>query len=143
VASEHSPEASPDGRWLAYVSDATGREEVFVQDLDGSGSPYKVSSDGGNDPRWRADGRELFYVSAGGRFHAVPTTLGGTFTAGSPKFLFSVPIDEFSNRQYDVTPDGRRFVVTLRKTTVDSPIVVVIGIAGEVERFLAKGGGVP
>jgi len=141
VASEHSPEASPDGSWLAYVSDATGREEVFVQDLDGSGSPYKVSSDGGNDPHWRADGRELFYVSAGGRFHAVPTSLGETFTAGSPQFLFSVPIDEFSNRQYDVTPDGRRFVVTLRKTTVDSPIVVVTGIAEEIERLLARGGG--
>lgn len=102
-----------------------------------------MSSDGGNDPRWRADGRELFYLSAGGRFHAVPTTLGETFTAGPPKLLFSVPIDEFSNRQYDVSPDGRRFVVTLRKVTFDSPIVVIMGIGEEIKRLLAKGGGAP
>lgn len=141
-AAEHSAEISPDGKWL-YVSDVTGREEIYVQRSGSGSSPWKVSADGGNDPRWRADGRELFYVAPGGRLHVVPTTTGETFTAGTAQLLFTVRMDESAYRQYDVTANGRRFVVNLSRTTADSPIVVVVGWAEEIQRRLQGVGGMP
>jgi Tol biopolymer transport system component len=135
-AAEHSAEASPDGKWFAYVRDMTGREEVYVQRLGGAASPWKVSDNGGNDPRWRADGRELYYVAPGGRLNAVATTLGESFAAGPPKKLFTAALDESGTRQYDAAPDGSRFVMNLKRTPVDSPIVVVLGAGSEVRRKL-------
>ncbi|MCM2257254.1 MAG: protein kinase [Vicinamibacteria bacterium] len=140
-AAEHSAELSPDGRWLAYVSDETGREEIYVRRLDGAGSPWKVSSGGANDPRWRADGRELFFVAPGGRLHAVATTLGETFSAAPPQLLFTQRLDESGNRQYDVSPDGRRFVINVQKATEETPIVLVLGWADEIRQRLKAAGG--
>ena len=107
-ATELSPEASPDGRWLAYVSDVGGREDVYVAPISGQGNPWKVSTAGGNEPRWRPDGRELFYIAPGGRMQAVPITPGSTFTAGAAQTLFSARFDASGNRAYDVAKDGRR-----------------------------------
>ena len=125
------------------MSDVTGREEIYVQRFGTAGSPWKVSAAGGNDPRWRGDGKELFYVAPGGRLHVVATTAGETFTAGKPQLLFTARMDESANRPYDVTADGKRFVVNLNKATADSPIVVVVGWADEIRRRLQGAGGTP
>ncbi len=138
LAAEHSAEASPDGRWLAYVSDVGGREDVYVVPASGTGNSWKVSIAGGNEPRWRPDGRELFYVAPGGRLQAVATTLGSTFTAGAPQALFSARFDASGNRAYDVARDGRRFIVNLSKASPGSPIVVILGL-GEVIRTRSAG----
>ena len=66
-ATEHTAETSPDGRWIAYVSDVGGREDVYVAPLSGEGNPWKVSVQGGYEPKWRPDGKELFYLAPGGR----------------------------------------------------------------------------
>jgi hypothetical protein len=131
-ATEHSGEASPDGRWLAYVSDIGGREDVYVAPISGQESPWKVSTDGGYDPRWRPDGRELFFIAPGGRLQAVATTLGSTFAAGAAQTLFSAHFDASANRAYDVAKDGRRFLVNLSKASPGSPIEVILGLGEEI-----------
>jgi Tol biopolymer transport system component len=137
-ATEHSGEASPDGRWLAYVSDVGGREDVYVAPISGQGSPWKVSTGGGYDPRWRPDGGELFFIAPGGRLQAVETTLGSTFTAGAAQTLFSAHFDASANRAYDVAKDGRRFLVNLSKASPGSPIVVVLGLGEEIRTRAAR-----
>jgi hypothetical protein len=105
---------SPDGRWVAYASDESGAFEVYVQSFPGGGSKRPVSSGGGAEPRWRPDGRELFYVSAGRRLMAVPTTIGVELEAGKPDALFEMNVHDLVFpylKRYEVAPDGQRFVV--------------------------------
>jgi eukaryotic-like serine/threonine-protein kinase len=127
-AIESNPDVSPDGRWLAYASSATREWEVYVRPLDG-GSEVRISNGGGVSPRWRRDGRELFYVDASGRLVAVPIAPpqagGDTVEPGAPEILFLARLEESSDRQYDVLPDGQRFVLNQIVASDDVPIVVV------------------
>jgi serine/threonine-protein kinase len=108
---ESDPAFSPDGRWVAYESDESGRVEVYVQPFPGPGSKELVSTDGGTDPAWSRDGRELFYRS-GDRMMAVATAIRPTFRASKPEVLFERPYwAAFLLRNYDVSPDGRRFLM--------------------------------
>jgi Tol biopolymer transport system component len=125
--SEYSPSLAPDGRWLAYVGDSTGRDEVYVRALD-NGEEWRVSKDGGTAPLWRRDGRELFYLDPRGFIVAVPITIGTSFSMGTPVPLFAGLLDDATGRQYDATPDGRRFILNRRKETAERPIVVMIGL---------------
>ena len=105
---------SPDGHWLAYASDESGAFEVYVQAFPDSQAKRLVSRGGGAEPRWRADGRELFYVSADRRLMVVATTIGQAFEAGTPALLFETKVRDLGftfGKRYDVTPDGQRFVV--------------------------------
>ena len=85
--SESSPRLSPDGRWLAYTSNEPGRAEVFVQPFAGPGGRSQISTDGGSEPVWSRDGRELFYLN-GDRMMAVEITTAPAFRAGAPRLLF-------------------------------------------------------
>jgi eukaryotic-like serine/threonine-protein kinase len=114
------PDFSPDGHWLAYQSDESGRREVYVQPYPGPGLRQQVSIDGGEAPAWSKDGRELFYQVRGTgatanllQYVATPVTLGPTFTAGTPKVLFErpTPRTNLGVRYYDVSPDGRFLLV--------------------------------
>jgi len=107
---------SPDGRWLAYSSNAVGqRYEVMVASFPGMGSVYQASNDGGTEPRWSRSGRELFFES-GGKLMSVAVPPGPSFNPGSPRALFSLAgYRRARNRpQYDVAPDGR--FVMIRET---------------------------
>jgi Tol biopolymer transport system component len=121
---------SPDGHWLAYASDESGAIEVYVQGFPDGRAKRLVSRGGGAEPRWRADGRELFYVSADRRLMAVPTTIGPAFEAGTPATLFDLNVRDLARgfpRRYDVTPDGQRFVVQqLTRPDSPSPLTVVL-----------------
>jgi len=110
------PAFSPDGRWMAYVSEESGRYEVFVQPIPIGRGKWQISTHGGAQPVWRRDGKELFYKSADSKIVAVPVKIGATFEAGVPKELFPVAtFGPFSaRRQYSVSPDGQRFLVNLR-----------------------------
>ncbi|HEX5632528.1 MAG TPA: hypothetical protein VFX50_04840, partial [Gemmatimonadales bacterium] len=103
---------SPDGRWLAYVSDATGRREVYVTSFPDASSTRLVSRDGGTEPRWAPNGRELFYKSDS-RLVAVPVSPGASLVLGAPRPLF--PLAGYrgarNRQQYDVSPDGQRFLM--------------------------------
>ena len=111
---------SPSGRWIAYSSDESGREEIYVrlfsQDSDGTassaGGKWLISNGGGIQPRWRGDGRQLYYIASDGKLMAVEVTTEPIFRAGVPKLLFQAPplIPSTSLSQWDVTPDGKRFL---------------------------------
>jgi len=108
---------SPDGRWIAYASDASGTWQVYVQSFPGSGGKWQVSSNGGAQPQWRGDGHELFYLSADRKLMAVEVNgSGSTFTMGAPRALFALHIQSIGlpgNRNfYTATRDGQRFLVT-------------------------------
>jgi serine/threonine-protein kinase len=105
------PQVSPDGRWMAYQSDETGRFEVYVRPYpEVERGRWQVSTTGGASPRWNPDGRELFYFD-GTHLLAVPVSPGATFTVGQPKRLFDVaPIGGRLGADYEVSPDGRRFL---------------------------------
>jgi dipeptidyl aminopeptidase/acylaminoacyl peptidase len=105
---------SPDGRWVAYISDETGRPEIYVQPHPGPGGKWQISTDGGTEPQWNPNGRELFYRS-GDKMMSAEMTTRPRFSAGKPKVLFAgqyqpsqspVPI-----ANYDVSPDGQRFLM--------------------------------
>jgi eukaryotic-like serine/threonine-protein kinase len=109
---EEAPQFSPDGRWLAYVSDESGRYEVYVQPYPGPGGKWQISAEGGTEPMWNHNGRELFYRS-GNKMIAVEITTQPSFSAGKPKLLFSGEYQPtlVINANYDVSPDGQRFLM--------------------------------
>jgi Tol biopolymer transport system component/predicted Ser/Thr protein kinase len=126
--SEGSPQFSPDGRWLAYASDESGRSEIYVQPFPGPGAKTRVSGAGGDQPRWRRDGREIFYREPGGRFMAVPVSArDGTFVAGAPAALFAARTNTSAGIHYDVTGDGQRFIVNVPAAAeTASPLTLVL-----------------
>ena len=107
---------SPDGKWLAYVSNESGAYEVIVQTFPNpSLGKWPISANGGASPRWRHDSRELFYVDAAGRLMAVPMTVNRDLVPGTPAPLFTVPSGATIGGAYvyDVAPGGQRFLVSL------------------------------
>lgn len=112
VANAGVPRFSPDGRWLAYVSEEAGRSEVFVRGYPATGRQWIVSTQGGTSPVWSADGRELFYRD-GPRMMAVEVDTTPTFAPGVPRVLFEGPYEHnpYGGQNFDVAPDGRFLMV--------------------------------
>jgi len=111
---EHSPAISPNSRWLAYVSDRSGREEVYVSPFPDTGSGVtQVSADGGAEPMWAHSGTELFYRSAANELVSVQVNGDATFAAGPQEVLFSMVDYLFgdAHAMYDVSLDDQRFVM--------------------------------
>jgi dipeptidyl aminopeptidase/acylaminoacyl peptidase len=132
---DYSMRLSPDGRWMAYVSNATGRNEVYVSPFPDAGSGRQlVSTAGGVEPVWAHSGRELFYRNAADELVAAQVTADQTFTVGRQEVLFSMQnyLPGGGNPQYDVSPDGQRFVM-LRVTDLatDSELILVENWAEE------------
>jgi hypothetical protein len=108
---ELGPSFSPDGRFLAYVSNESGRAEVYVQSFPGPGGKWQISSSGGSDARWRADGKELFYRAPDQKLMAVEIRGGDTLEAGVPQPLFPGRVVSGPARnKYLPAPDGQRFL---------------------------------
>lgn len=107
---------SPDGRWLAYASDESGRREVYVRSFLEPGGRWQISTDGGTEPRWNPAGKELFY-RRGDEMWAVsvtsePSFQPAVFQPGRPTLLFEGSFELGGNfHNYDVSPDGQRFVM--------------------------------
>ena len=116
---EQSPSASPDGARMAYVSNESGRFEVYVRNLGGAEGQWQVSTDGGDQPRWRADGKELFYAAADGGLMAVPLAAGADPRPGAPVRLFLMPERPDAQTEIfeDVTPDGQRILLNVPTTS--------------------------
>jgi Tol biopolymer transport system component len=109
---EAGPMFSRDGRWLAYVSNESGRYEVYVQAYPGPGGKYQISTEGGTEPVWNANGHELFYRS-GNKMMAVEITTQPNFSAGKPQMLFEGPYlpTPVTTPNYDVSRDGKRLLM--------------------------------
>ena len=108
---------SPDSRWMAYTSDVSGQREVYVQPFPSADNELRISTAGGVQPRWRGDGKELFYVAPDGKLTAVAVTVTAgpkpSVKAGAPVALFDTPSSSLTQNffSYDVTADGKRFLV--------------------------------
>lgn len=112
---QHSSMFSPDGKWIAYASTETGRFEVFVRPFPLTDAKFQITKDGGGHPLWSPDGKEIF-VDKGGQIFAVGVQTSGTFSASPPVAL---PVMGFiqgvARRQYDLMPDGKRFLMMFRQ----------------------------
>jgi serine/threonine protein kinase len=125
---ERSPQFSPDGRWLTYASNESGRFEIYVQPFPGPGQKWQVSIGGGAYPRWRQDGKEIFFIKFPEKtLMAAEVMPGSTFEAGAPKALFQTQIKSVDfGTQYDVSPDSSRFLInTLVDEGKSEPLTVV------------------
>jgi hypothetical protein len=128
----------PDGRWVSYVSNETGINEVFIQAFPGPGGKKQVSTNGGVDPRWGRDGRELFYVAPDGKLMAVSIHVdadGRALDLGPPTALFplamgaSITLGRVTRPQYAVAPDGRFLMSVTADDNAPSPISIVLNWA--------------
>jgi eukaryotic-like serine/threonine-protein kinase len=142
---ESSGRFSPDGRWVAYQSNESGRNEIYVQPFDissAAGAPpavgtptgkWQVSKGGGISPLWRGDGKELFYLSPDGMAMAVEVSGSGGFQAGVPKALFKVPSGVV---YWDVTSDGKRFLMPAPSAAASdaTPFTVVLNWQAELKK---------
>jgi len=120
------PAFSPDGRYVAYVSLESGRNEIYVQEFPGPGGKWQISAEGGEDPVWSRDGKEIFYVASATRLTAVPVKTSPTFEAGNPTFLFEARFKGERGQQYDVSADGQRFLVNADVAELSvSPVTLI------------------
>ena len=112
---------SPDGQWMAYDSDKSGQTEVYLRPYPGPGEEQQLSTDGGGEPRWSPDGRELFYRTQAGEVLSVAVQTTPSVELGTPQLLFEFPNMRGLSRNgsFDVHPDGERFVVA-RSVGTDS-----------------------
>jgi hypothetical protein len=119
---------SPDGEWLLFVSNLSGQDQVYIRRLQGESPNYLVSRSSGNQPRWRRDMKEVFYVD-GNRLVAVPVSIAAEPTIGEPSVLFEVPAlrprNFVGDLQFD-TLDGQRFYVNEQRGYVENPITVTL-----------------
>ena len=140
--SERQGKFSPDGRWIAYTSDESGPDQyqIYVQSFPAGSGKFMISAGGGTQPRWRRDGKEIFYIAADGKVMAVDVKTTPKFEAGAPKALFDpriVNFVAFTYFRYDVTPDGKRFLVNSFRGAESSPaapITVVLNWQAAVKR---------
>jgi serine/threonine-protein kinase len=145
---ESSAELSPDGRYIAYESNQSGRTEVYVQPFPGPGRRELISTDGGGQPLWARNGRELFYRASGPgpmmRMMVVDVTLGHAFTAGKPRVLWETMRARYpagtGGRTYDIAPNGRRFVMIQQRDSAPQPpvthVVLVQNWLDELKRLV-------
>src|SRR5262245_28516856 len=133
--SEDQAVISPDGRWVAYRSDESGRGEIYVTTFPQLSGKWQVSVDGGMEPQWRRDGKELFFTDADRKLMAVEIKTGsGAFEAEAPKLLFEIPLSNRVRNRFVVTGDGQRFLVITRLEDTRAPINVVVNWMAELKR---------
>jgi eukaryotic-like serine/threonine-protein kinase len=130
-ASETNGQISPDGKWVAYASNESGDWEIYVTTFPAASGKWQVSRDGGIEPRWRGDGKEIFYIGAKTTLTAVPVNSEGTFSTGNPTPLFHsqlrAQVSSTDLFNYDVSKDGQRFLVNrYAKPQQVAPLHVVL-----------------
>jgi eukaryotic-like serine/threonine-protein kinase len=124
---EWQAQFSPDGKWIAYVSDESGSSQVYVQAFPTQSGKVPVSTTGGTQPRWRRDGKELFYLAPDRKLMAVTVKAGTTFEVETPRPLFQTTLDLTAFRQtYAIAADGNRFLLNTPIERVAQPLTVVL-----------------
>jgi len=130
---------SSDGRWLAYATNDSGTYQIVVQSFpDPNGGKWQITAQGGVEPKWRHDGRELYYLALDGKLMAVPVKEGRTFEAGTPTQLFETGLTvarptASRDRRYDVAPDGR-FLIVMPTQSAVAPVNVVVNWTAGLEK---------
>jgi len=137
---ETQPRISHNGHWMAYVSNESGKDDVYISSFPTPGGKVTVSTSGGVQPRWRADGKELFYLSPGQKLMAVPLEGDSPLNPGTPQALFDVRViprgseEPYAYYQYDVTGDGQHFLISALPEATTIPITVVLNWAAKLKR---------
>src|SRR5271156_3822507 len=131
--SETNGMISPDGKWVAYASNESGDWEIYVTTFPTAAGKWQVSQGGGTEPRWRGDGKEIFYIGADSPLTAVPVSSPGNFASGNPTPLFRTqlraPVSSTDQFSYDVTKDGQRFLVNrYAKPAQIAPLHIILNV---------------
>jgi eukaryotic-like serine/threonine-protein kinase len=134
-SNQSNGQISPDGKWLAYASDESGSWEIYVTSFPSAAGKWQVSRAGGTEPRWRGDGKEMFYIGPTGILMAVPLSYENGFGTGAPAALFQIhgraPISATDIFTYDVAKDGKRFLVNRYvKPEHVPPLTILLQSAG-------------
>jgi dipeptidyl aminopeptidase/acylaminoacyl peptidase len=137
---ETNPEFSPNGRWVAYESDETGRKEVYVLPFPGHGRKWRISTDGGIRPLWARDGRELFYLN-GDAMMGVTIDNSPSFSPAHPRLLFRKTSEFGQPYAYDVAPDGRFLMIDSLPPAVLGPLTIALNWQAELERRMSASRG--
>jgi Tol biopolymer transport system component len=131
---------SPNGRWIAYSTNDSGMYQIVVQSFpDPNGGKWQITAQGGVEPKWRRDGRELFYLALDGKLMAVPTKIDSAFEAGAAEELFTTPLTvarptPSRDRRYDVAPDGRFLILTPVGPGTTASVVGVVNWASSLDQ---------
>jgi serine/threonine protein kinase/Tol biopolymer transport system component len=133
-SNETNGQISPDGKWVAYASNESGDWEIYVTTFPTAAGKWQVSRGGGSEPRWRGDGKEIFYIGAGSTLTAVPVNAAETFSSGNPTPLFRTQfranVSSTDLYSYDVTKDGQRFLVNrYAKPPQIAPLHIILNAA--------------
>ena len=123
---QYQARISPNGRWIAYSSDESGHQEVYVQAFPAKGEGRWQVSKGGGQPSWRADGKEIYYQTTDGNLMAADVRTEGTFDVSTPRPLFKAPFKSTTGTGYDVTPDGKRFLANILKESDRSALSTTV-----------------
>ena len=126
---------SPDGHWIAYQSNESGRNEVYVASFQGAAGKWQISTRGGSDPCWSRDGRELFYLTLDQALMTVPVTSTPTFQPGTPQELFRLRVEASGRRNvFCPAPDGQRFLFVVPVGETNTPMTLVLNWRAGMER---------
>lgn len=129
------PQFSPDGRYIAYESDESGQSEIYIRPFPGPGGKWQVSTNGGTRPRWRDDGKELFYLWQNQMMAAKIKLGSSSVDVGAVRTLFQHDGDlSLNNEPYDVTGDGQRFIMISSKSSSPMPATLVVNWVGEIKK---------
>lgn len=134
--SDRTGQISPDGKWVAYASTESGDWEIYVTTFPGGVGKWQVSREGGTEPHWRGDGKELYYISQSGMLMAATVSTGGGFSSGTPSPLFQLRgrphVSSTDQYTYDVTRDGQRFLVNrFVKADHPTPLTIVLNATAD------------
>jgi serine/threonine protein kinase/Tol biopolymer transport system component len=133
---EFQGHVSPDGHWIAFTSEESGKPEICVQSFPAAGGKRQVSTGGGAQPVWRRDGREVFYINPDKKLMSVDVQAGATFEVGVPKPLFDTRVENYTySNRYAVSPDGQRFLINVPVgAQTSTPITVVLNWTADLKR---------
>jgi len=128
TASQQGGQLSPDARFIAYHSNETGTPEIYIQTWPLGGGKWQISNGGGLLPRWRGDGKELYYRNPAFEFFAVPVALAPRFTAGIPQLLFKRRLQGSNTAAFNwtVRPDGQKFLLNAALVATQTPPFTVV-----------------
>ncbi|MGH9174082.1 MAG: TolB family protein, partial [Vicinamibacterales bacterium] len=128
-ASQAQASLSPNGRWLAYASDESGSWEVYVQPFPEGAGKWQVSAGGGSQPRWRGDGKEIYYIDREGQLTVVTVDAASAFEIGARRPLFRTRVGAMLapfRINYDLAPDGQRFLINSPLTDPDPTRITIV-----------------